>query len=121
GSGELGEWTPNGLKRYGRLDGVFKLENGEKVSAGEVEARMLAATPLLEQAVVLGTGQPFVTALCWISPGAAQRWLEERQLDVPEGVAGLTHVPELRRAIVEALQAANLLASAPYGRFRRVP
>jgi len=119
-SGDLGEWTSNGLKLHGRLDGVFKLENGEKVSAGEVEARMLAATPLLEQAVVLGTGQPFVTALCWISPGAAQRWLEERQLDVPEGVAGLTHVPELRRAIVEALQAANLLASVHYERVRRV-
>ena len=81
---------------------------------------MLAATPLLEQAVVLGAGQPFVTALCWISPGAAQRWLEERQLDVPEGIAGLTHVPELRRAIVEALQAANLLASVHYERVRRV-
>src|SRR5438552_4151973 len=118
-SGDLGEWTPDGLKLYGRLDGVFKLENGEKVSAGEVEARILAATPLLEQAVVLGAGQSFVTALCWISPGAAQRWLEERQLDVPEGIAGLTHVPELRRAIVEALQAANLLASVHYERVRR--
>ena len=119
-SGDLGEWTAKGLKLCGRIDGVFKLENGEKVSAGEVEARMLAATPLLEQAVVLGAGQPFVTALCWISPVAAQRWLEERQLDVPESVAGLTHVPELRRAIVEALQAANLLASVHFERIRRV-
>ena len=119
-SGDLGEWTEHGLKLFGRIDGLFKLENGEKVSAGEVEARVLAATPLLEQAVVLGSGQAFVTALCWLSQGAAQRWLEQRQLDAPADLAGLTSVPELRRAIVEALQAANLLASSHFERVRRV-
>jgi len=119
-SGDLGEWIDSGLKLFGRLDGLFKLANGEKVSAGEVEARMLAATPLLDQAVVLGWGQPYVTALCWIAPGAAQRWLEERQLDLPEGPAGLIQVPELRRAIVEALQSANLLAAVHFERVRRI-
>src|SRR5438477_5815222 len=119
-SGDLGEWTEHGIKLSGRIDGVFKLENGEKVSAGEVEARILAATPLLEQAVVLGSGQPFVTALCWLSPAAARRWLEERQLDAPADLAPLASVPELRRAIVEALQAANLLASSHFERVRRV-
>jgi long-subunit acyl-CoA synthetase (AMP-forming) len=119
-SGDLGEWTGDGLKLLGRIDGLFKLENGEKVSAGEVEARVLAATPLLDQAVALGPGQPFVTAHCWISQAAAQRWLEERQLDVPETIAQLIGVPELRRAIVEALQSANLLAVVHYERVRRV-
>jgi long-chain acyl-CoA synthetase len=70
--------------------------------------------------VVFGSGQPYVTALCWIAPGAARRWLEERQLDVPEDPAGLTQVPELRRAIVEALQAANLLAPQHDERVRRI-
>jgi len=56
----------------GRLDGVFKLENGEKVSSTIVEGRLLASTPLLEQAVVLGDGQPFATALCWLSSPAAR-------------------------------------------------
>ncbi len=119
-SGDLGEWTDRGLKLFGRIDGVFKLANGEKVSAGEVEARMLAATPLLEQALVLGWGQPYVTALCWISEGAAQRWLEERGLEGPQALSGLLEVPELRRAIVEALQAANLLAAVHFERVRRV-
>jgi long-subunit acyl-CoA synthetase (AMP-forming) len=119
-SGDLGEWTEHGLKLLGRVDGVFKLENGEKVSSGEVEARILAATPLLEQAVVLGSGQSFVSALSWLSQAAAQRWLEERQLDAPTDLAGLGSVPELRRAIVEALQAANLLATSHYERVRRL-
>ena len=118
--GDLGEWTSHGLKLLGRLDGVFKLENGEKVSAGEVEARLLAATPLLEQAVVLGQSQTFVTALCWISPAAAQRFLQDLGLEPPETVEELVQIPELRRAIVEALQSANHFASVGYERVRRI-
>jgi long-subunit acyl-CoA synthetase (AMP-forming) len=116
-SGDLGEWTAQGLKLAGRIDGVFKLENGEKVSSGEVEARILAATPLVEQALVLGSGQQFVTALLWLAPGAARAFLQQQDLDVPKD---LTQVPELRRATVEALQAANLLAPVHYERVRRV-
>jgi len=119
-SGDLGEWTSAGLKLYGRIDGVFKLENGEKVSSGEVEARLLAATPLLEQAVVLGRAQPFATALCWIAQGAATRWLQERDLEAPASMAELVRISELRRALVEALQPANLLAPVHYERVRRV-
>jgi long-subunit acyl-CoA synthetase (AMP-forming) len=119
-SGDLGEWTSNGLKLAGRIDGVFKLENGEKVSSGEVEARVLAATPLIEQAVALGYSQSFVTALCWIAPTAAERFLRESELDVPNDPAALAQVPELRRAIVAALQAGNLLTVVPYERVRRI-
>lgn len=119
-SGDLASWTAQGLRLGGRIDGVFKLQNGEKVSAGEVEARILAATPLLEQALVLGNGQPFVTALCWIAPGAARRFLADRELPAPETAAELSRLPELRRAIVEALQSANLLVSVPHERLRRI-
>lgn len=119
-SGDLGEWTDRGLQLFGRIDAVFKLSNGEKVSAGEVEARILAATPLLDQAVVLGSGQTWVTALCWLSPATARRWLEGQKLEAPESLDDLAQVAELRRAIVEALQAANLLTSFHSERIRRV-
>src|SRR5262249_5317069 len=73
-TGDLGEWTEHGLRVRGRVDGVFKLENGEKVSSATVEARLLASTPLLEQAVGLGGGQPCTTAPCWRSnPPARSR------------------------------------------------
>jgi long-chain acyl-CoA synthetase len=119
-TGDLGEWTAFGLKLHGRADGVFKLENGEKVCAGDVEARILASTPLLEHAVAVGNGQPCVTALCWIAPGPARRWLLDRELDIPASLPGLSRVPELRRAIVEALQAGNLVAGVPFERVNRV-
>jgi long-chain acyl-CoA synthetase len=102
----------------GRVDGVFKLENGEKVSSAAVEARLLASTPLLEQAVVLGDGQPFTTALCWLSVPTVRSWAEANGL-TPD-VEALPGLPELRRALTEALQAANALAQVPYERVRRV-
>ncbi|HYV67287.1 MAG TPA: hypothetical protein VE964_13680, partial [Myxococcales bacterium] len=107
-----------GLRVRGRVDGVFKLENGEKVSSATVEARLLASTPLLEQAVVLGDGQPFTTALCWLSIPAVRSWAEAHGLS--PGTGELAEVPELRRALIEALQAANTLAQVPYERVRRV-
>ncbi|HWE24052.1 MAG TPA: AMP-binding protein [Myxococcales bacterium] len=117
-TGDLGEWTPNGLRVRGRVDGVFKLENGEKVSSAIVEGRLLASTPLLEQAVVLGDGQPFTTALCWISLPAARSWAEANGITIDGGE--ISSIPELRRALTEALQAANALAPVPYERVRRV-
>src|SRR5256714_1457234 len=57
-TGDLGEWTPQGLRVRGRVDGVFKLENGEKASSAGVEGRLLASTPLLEQAGGPGGGPP---------------------------------------------------------------
>jgi long-subunit acyl-CoA synthetase (AMP-forming) len=117
-TGDLGEWTDRGLRVRGRVDGVFKLENGEKVSSAAVEARLLASTPLLEQAVVLGDGQPFTTALCWLSVPTVRSWAEANGL-TPD-VEALPGLPELRRALTEALQAANALAQVPYERVRRV-
>jgi long-chain acyl-CoA synthetase len=118
-SGDIGEWTDSGLRVRGRVDDVFKLENGEKVPAAIVEARVLASSPLLEQAVVLGPGQPHVTALCWISVAAARAWAEAQGLEAGS-LGDLIRMPDLRRAITEALQAANLLAPVPYERVRRV-
>jgi long-subunit acyl-CoA synthetase (AMP-forming) len=117
-TGDLGEWTRCGLRVRGRVDGVFKLENGEKVSSTIVEGRLLASTPLLEQAVVLGDGQPFATALCWVSATAARAWAEANGL-LPDA-GDVARVPELRRSLTEALQAANALAQLPYERVRRV-
>jgi long-chain acyl-CoA synthetase len=117
-TGDLGEWTAAGLKVRGRADGVFKLENGEKVATGDVESRVLAATPLIEQALVIGSGQPTVSALLWLSLPAVRNWAEAQGLELPEGDA-VALFPELRLAIAEALRAANLLAPAYHERVRR--
>jgi long-subunit acyl-CoA synthetase (AMP-forming) len=54
-----------------------------------------------------------------VSQGDARRWLEERRSRLPRD-RDLVRVPELRRAIVEALQAANLMTSFHSERVLRV-
>jgi hypothetical protein len=58
-----------------------------------------------------------VTALIWLSQGAARAHLTARELDVP---ADLAQSPDLRRAVIEALQASNLLSPTYYERVRRI-
>ena len=128
-TGDLGRWTAHGLCISGRVDGVFKLQNGEKVSSGVVEARLLAASTLLEQVLVLGPGQPFTTALLWLNLAAARAFAAERGLfseralsqEEPSAptLAELCALPELRRALTEALQSSNLLATIHFERARR--
>jgi long-chain acyl-CoA synthetase len=118
-TGDLGVWTPQGLRIRGRIDGVFKLENGEKIASGEVESRLLGATPLLEQALVIGSGQSSPSALLWLSIPAARAWAEAHHLHpgTPEELAAL---PELRLALAEAVRASNLLVKATHERVKRV-
>src|SRR3954471_16998111 len=118
-TGDLGEWTEHGLRISGRVDGVFKLENGEKVSSATVEARILAATPLLEQAMALGPGQQYATAVCWLSVPAAAAWAEHRGFEA-RTLEELHELGDLRLAIGEALRNANVLTPVSYERVRRI-
>src|SRR5437762_3519998 len=118
-TGDLGEWTEHGLRISGRVDGVFKLENGEKVSSATVEARILAATPLLEQAMALGPGQQYATAVCWLSVPAAAAWAEHRGFEA-RTLEELHDLFDLRLALAEALRSANVLTPVSYERVRRI-
>jgi long-subunit acyl-CoA synthetase (AMP-forming) len=118
-TGDLGEWTEHGLRISGRVDGVFKLESGEKVSSATVEARILAATPLLEQAMALGPGQPYATAVCWLSVPAAASWAEHRGFEA-KTLEELLDLFDLRLAIADAVRAANVITPMSYERVRRI-
>src|SRR3954465_7640683 len=118
-TGDLAEWTEHGLSIRGRVDGVFKLENGEKVSSATVEARILAATPLLEQAMAIGAGQQYATAICWLSVPAAAAWAEHRGFEA-RTLEELNDLFDLRLAIAEALRSANVITPVSYERVRRI-
>lgn len=112
--GEIGEY---GLRLKCRVDGMFKLGNGEMVISQTVE-NALAACPLVQYAVVLGSGRDHVGALVFpnaktllteiarrgLSPGPCAAWggagvsellkaeLERALLAVPEKYARPTTV-----------------------------
>ncbi|HYE06078.1 MAG TPA: AMP-binding protein, partial [Planctomycetota bacterium] len=66
-SGDLGAWTPEGLKLAGRADHLVKLPNGEKVALSEIEAA-LARHAAVRHAVV-GIDDGALIALIEAAPG----------------------------------------------------
>lgn len=82
-TGDLGEITPLGLQIVGRVDGVFKLNNGEKVSSMQVENAMTAASTYIEQALVLGSGKDFIGMLLVPNLRNLASWAESHKVEDP--------------------------------------
>ena len=77
-----------------RLDNILVLQNGENVSATELEVRF-AEIPYVDAAVVLGHQRPGLIALVSLNEDAVRRWAER---------TGQALAPELRNdAVVLAL------------------
>ncbi len=56
-SGDLGEWTPAGLRLLGRADQTIKLGNGEKVALTAIAARLEAQPGILGAVVFCPDGE----------------------------------------------------------------
>ena len=65
-TGDLVEQTAAGLRVVGRKSEQIVLSTGYKVAPSEIETRLLRH-PWIEQVVVTGSNQPFVTARLWPS------------------------------------------------------
>lgn len=82
-SGDLGEWTPHGLRLLGRADGQLKAGNGEKLQAEAVE-RYLAACPGLRSVQVCLGADGALVAVCEPLPGFVPAALQ----DLCQGLPG---------------------------------
>jgi long-chain acyl-CoA synthetase len=78
---------------------------GKNVAPGPLEDR-LREHPLVEHAVVVGDGRPFVAALVTIDEAQFRSWRMHRP-DVPVSVTDAIDHPELRAAIQEAVEHTN--------------
>lgn len=62
-TGDVGKFTPNGLKLISRKDRIFKLTNGEKVIPSEVEGLIQTKCHYITFAVICGKGKEYPVAL----------------------------------------------------------
>lgn len=62
-TGDVGEFTENGLRLISRKDRIFKLSNAEKVVPSEVENRIVGDCAFLSYALVTGSGRDYPVAL----------------------------------------------------------
>jgi long-chain acyl-CoA synthetase len=106
----LGEWDEGGrLKIVGRKKDLIVLSTGKKVSPSEVES-LLASSPLIEQAMVVGDGQSHIAALIVPNPITLRREIKRQRLWVWSKRRAVTHpkVVELYRQEI-----ARVLADLP--------
>jgi long-chain acyl-CoA synthetase len=101
-TGDLVRIGPRGhIAITGRLKDILVLSTGEKVPPADLE-QALAACPLLEQAMVVGDGKPFLTVLVVPRPDALAGLA--RALDLPAADdAILAREPGIRDAVLAQL------------------
>ena len=114
-TGDLGEFTKEGLRVFGRKDGTFKLTTGEKVQPQRVETVLVNESPYIGQAVVVGSGRDFVGALLYADLRNLRFWAANH--DVRE--AGMLEHPAVLELFACELLRVNPLIEIKYQRVRR--
>lgn len=80
-TGDIGEVTPEGfLKITDRKKALFKLATGKYVIPSPIE-NALMEDPLIEQAVVMGTGRKYAAALLFPNLDVLKGWARDKGLD----------------------------------------
>ena len=114
-TGDLGEYTEDGLRLFGRKDGTFKLTTGEKVHPLRIETTLVNESPYISQAIVLGSGKDYVAALIYPDHGRLRAWAVEHKI-APDDM--LTD-PATRDLFASELERINAGVAVKYERLRR--
>jgi long-subunit acyl-CoA synthetase (AMP-forming) len=84
-TGDLGEITDYGLRLNCRIDGLFKLSNGEKVSSMQVENAITLSSQWIGHALAVGSGENFVGALVFPNFRQLEEWAKTKGRELPAG------------------------------------
>lgn len=98
----------------GRLKEIIVLANGEKVAPGDIEMA-ISLDPLIEQALVIGEGKPFLSAILAPEPEAFAQFLNKHRLP-PDATA---EHPQLQQLLLARI-AKRLLKFPGHIKIRRV-
>ena len=85
-TGDLGELVEDGLKIICRIDNLFKLSNGEKVSSMLIENAITITSEWVQHAIAVGSGQDFVGALVFLNMRRVERWMKSQGKEVPTAI-----------------------------------
>jgi long-chain acyl-CoA synthetase len=120
-SGDLGRLDPDGYLRVtGRKKDLIITAYGKNIAPGEIETSLRMA-PLIGQAVVVGDGRPYLTALVTLDAEAAVEWAERRGRSFD--LEALAEDPDLHAELGRAIDAVNATHSHAEGirRWRVLP
>lgn len=89
-----------------RKKDLFKTSGGKYVAPQKVEAALTTNIPYLSQAVAVGDGRKYVSALVVMDPELLQQWADRRDLG-HLSYAELTQRPEIKASVEKLLGKAN--------------
>jgi long-chain acyl-CoA synthetase len=101
-TGDVGELIDGRLYVRGRLKEIIVTSTGENVPPGTVEAN-IALDPLIDQAMVIGEGRPYLAALVVLNDAEWERLAGALGLD-PDGASGVRAEPA-KAAVMERITA----------------
>ncbi len=106
-TGDMAKYVGDGfMKITDRKKEIFKTSGGKYVAPQVVENKM-RESPFIEQILVVGEGQKFISALIVPAFGAVKKWLEHHQHAVPDSRAEICIMPEVRKLLREQLNKFN--------------
>jgi long-chain acyl-CoA synthetase len=106
-TGDIGTWVEGRfLKITDRKKEIFKTSGGKYVAPQPVENKM-RESPYIEQIMVVGSGQKFVSALIVPSMLQLRKWLEDAGTKAPGDSRQLLEMPEVEKLIRSQLDKYN--------------
>ncbi|MGM0605883.1 MAG: AMP-dependent synthetase/ligase [Halobacteriota archaeon] len=122
-TGDIVELRPDGYISFReRAKQLIVLSTGKNVPPGPIEDAF-ASNELVEQAMVLGDGRKFVSALVVPNFEAVRSWADREGIDLPDDLEGITRDGRVRERIQTEVDRVNE-AFEPYEQikqFRLVP
>jgi long-chain acyl-CoA synthetase len=122
-TGDVVELRPDGYVAFHeRVKQLLVLSTGKNVAPGPIEDAF-AASEVVEQAMVVGDGQKFVSALLVPNFEGIRAWAAEEGIDLPEDPEGICDDDRVRDRIDAEVERVNadLESHETIKRFRLVP
>jgi long-chain acyl-CoA synthetase len=106
-TGDIGQVDDDGfLTIVDRKKELIINAAGKNMSPANIEARIKTASPLIGQAICIGDGRPYNTALVVLDADFAPQWAAQHGIDA-SALEELAQNPELIAAVEAAIEEAN--------------
>jgi long-chain acyl-CoA synthetase len=106
-TGDVGELDADGyLRIIDRKKELIINAAGKNMSPANIEAQLKSASPLIGQAVAIGDGRPYNTALIVLDADYAPQWAAQQGI-AERSLEALAREPKIHEAVAAAVEEAN--------------
>ena len=105
-TGDVGEWDGTHLRITDRMKDIIITAGGKNIAPSEIE-NGLKASPFIKEAIVIGDGRKFLTALIGIELDTVGAWAQQRNLGFTT-YRDLAEKPEVQALVQQIVDEVNV-------------